>query len=113
MLAGAYKSGTLIVWKESMGVTSKRSLRSQVEKWLGPTSSTPVRVTRFSRARSNQRPCVRIELLLPAGPLGFFFFRHRDGTWCVFPPETERVAMHAYQGEEQSECVACLAVPKE
>jgi hypothetical protein len=78
-----------------MGSTSERSLRSQVEKWLGPISSTPARVTRFSRARSNQRPCVHIELLLPSGPRGLFFFRHRDGTWCEFPPETERIAMHA------------------
>ena len=79
-----------------MSSASKRSLRSQVEKWLGPTSSTPVRVTRFSRARSNQSPCVRIELLLPTGALGFFFFRHRDGAWRVFPPEAERLAMHVF-----------------
>ena len=79
-----------------MSVASEMSLRSQIEKWLGPTPSTPVRVTRLGRARSNQRPCVRIELLLPTGPVGFFFFRHRDGAWCVFPPETERLAMHAY-----------------
>ena len=79
-----------------MGVASKRSLRSEVEKWLGPISSTPVRITRFGRARANQRRCVHVELLLPRGPFGFFFFRHRDGTWFVFPPETERLAMHAY-----------------
>ncbi|RKT14036.1 hypothetical protein B0G69_7261 [Paraburkholderia sp. RAU2J] len=79
-----------------MSVASERTLRSQVEKWLGLTSSTSVRVTRFRRARSNQRPCVRVELLLPAGPLGFFFFRHRDGAWCVFPPEIERLVMQAY-----------------
>jgi hypothetical protein len=97
MSVDVYRLDFLIIWMEKkMRVASERSLRSQVEKWLGPTSLTPVRVTRFNRVRSNQRPCVRIELLLPTGPLGFFFFRHRDGAWCVFPPETERLAMHAY-----------------
>ncbi|SIO42948.1 hypothetical protein SAMN05444168_5544 [Paraburkholderia phenazinium] len=72
-----------------------RSLRLQVEKWLVPTLSTPVRVTRFSRTRSNQRCYVRVEILRPAGSVGLFFFRHDDGAWCVFPPETGRVAMRS------------------
>ena len=75
---------------------AERSLRLLVEKWLAPTPSTPVRVTRFSRARSNQRRYVRVEVLRPTGPVGLFFFRHGDGTWCVFPPETKRLAMRAY-----------------
>lgn len=75
---------------------AERSLRWLVEKWLAPTSSTPVRVTQFSRARSNQRRYVRVEVLQPTGSIGMFFFRHGDGTWCVFPPETERLAMRAY-----------------
>ncbi|AUT66822.1 hypothetical protein C2L65_42785 [Paraburkholderia terrae] len=76
-----------------MGIASERSLRSLVEKWLRPTSATPVRVTRFGHAQSNQGPYVHIELLLPTGPVGLFFFRHRDGAWCVFPPEAERLTM--------------------
>lgn len=79
-----------------MNIASERSLRSLVEKWLGPTSAVPVRVTRFGHAASNQKQGVRIELLLPTGPAGLFFFRHRDGAWCVFPPEAERLAMRAY-----------------
>ena len=78
-----------------MNVASETSLRSLVEKWLGPTSTVPVRVTRFGHAASNQKHGVRIELLLPTGPVGLFFFRHRDGAWCVFPPAAERLAMRA------------------
>jgi hypothetical protein len=78
-----------------MNIASERSLRSQVEKWLGPTSSAPLRITRFGLASSNHRRCVHIELLLPTGGFGFFFFRHRDGAWRVFPPQTERLAMRA------------------
>ncbi|MFK4448982.1 hypothetical protein ABH944_009038 [Caballeronia udeis] len=75
---------------------AERSLRLQVEKWLVPTPSTPARVTQFSRTRSNQRRFVRVEIIRPAGGLvGIFFFRHDDGTWCVFPPETARLAMRA------------------
>ncbi|MPV66837.1 MULTISPECIES: hypothetical protein [Burkholderiaceae] len=75
---------------------AERSLRSLVEKWLAPTSSTPVRVTEFSRAPSNLTRYVRVEVLRPTGPVGMFFFRHCDGSWRVFPPETERLAMRAY-----------------
>lgn len=74
---------------------AERSLRLQVEKWLVPTPSTPIRVTRFSRTRWNQRRYVRVEILRPAGAVGIFFFRHDDGTWCVFPAETGRLAMRA------------------
>lgn len=76
---------------------AERSLRFLVEKWLLPTPSTPLRVTQFSRTRSNQGRYVRVEILRPAGWVGIFFFRHDDGTWCVFPPETGRLAMRAYQ----------------
>jgi hypothetical protein len=82
--------------KEAKMNISERSLRFQVEKWLVPALSTPVRVTQFSRMRSNQRRFVRVEVLRPAGLAGMFFFRHDDGTWCVFPPATERLAMRAY-----------------
>nr|WP_084688669.1 hypothetical protein [Paraburkholderia oxyphila] len=73
----------------------ERSLRSQVEKWLAPIPSVPVRVTRFSRVRSSQWCYVRVEVDRPTGPVGMFFFRHGDGTWCVFPPEPNRLVMGA------------------
>lgn len=86
----------MILMGKRMSTTSERSLRSLVEKWLGPTSAAPVRVTRFGHAGSNRKHYVRIELMLPTGPVSLFFFRHRDGAWCVFPPEAERLAMRAY-----------------
>jgi hypothetical protein len=71
-----------------------RSLRLQVEKWLGPTPATPVRVTRFGRIPSSRRRYVCVEAFLPAGALAIYFFLHDDGTWCVFPPAVERPAMN-------------------
>jgi hypothetical protein len=78
--------------------TSQRSLRLLVEKWLAPTPAMPVRVTRFSRTSANPRRYVRVEALRPAGLLTILFFRHDDGSWCVFPPSAEsaRPAMRMY-----------------
>ncbi|MGF6782088.1 hypothetical protein P3T21_007328 [Paraburkholderia sp. GAS334] len=73
--------------------SAEKSVRLLIEKWLGPTPALPVRVTRFSRTRSNQRRYVRVEALRSAGSLEIFFFQHDDGTWRVFPPEGERPAM--------------------
>ncbi|QCP48454.1 hypothetical protein FAZ95_04165 [Trinickia violacea] len=81
---------------KKMGIASERSLRSLVEKWFAPTSETPLRVTRLGRAQSHQGTCVHIELLLSTRPVGLFFFRHRDGSWCVFPPEAERLVMRVH-----------------
>jgi len=72
---------------------AEKSLRFLVEKWLAPTPATLVRVTQFSRTRSNHIRYVRVEALRPAGSVAIFFFRHDDGTWCVFPPKIERLAM--------------------
>jgi hypothetical protein len=68
--------------------TAAKSLRLLVEKWLTPISAAPIRVTRFGRTGSNRRRYVRVEALRPEGPVALFFFRHDDGTWRVFPPET-------------------------
>ncbi|RDK01472.1 hypothetical protein DLM46_16750 [Paraburkholderia lacunae] len=68
--------------------TAEKSLRLLVEKWLTPTSATPVRVTRFGRTASNGRRYVCVEALRPEGPVALFFFRHDDGSWRVFPPES-------------------------
>jgi hypothetical protein len=77
-------------------IIAGNSLRLLVDKWLAPVISTPVRVTQFSRTRSNQRRYVCVEVLRPAGTVRIFFFRHDNGTWCVFPPETKRLEMRAY-----------------
>jgi hypothetical protein len=79
-----------------MNLTSDRSLRSLVEKWLGPTSEAPLRITRSGSAQSGRGAYVHIEVTLPGGPVGMFFFRHRDGSWRVFPPAAERLAMRIH-----------------
>ncbi|MFL9903622.1 hypothetical protein PQR75_27370 [Paraburkholderia fungorum] len=77
-------------------MSAEKSLRLLVEKWLSPTLSTPIRVTRFSRTRANQR-YVCVEALRPGGSVTLFFFRHDDGTWCVFPRDTRRLTIRAYR----------------
>ncbi len=73
--------------------TTNGSLRLLVEKWLGLAPVAPVRATRFSRRRLNQRHSVCVEVMWPAGTLTIFFFLHDDGMWRVFPPEAQRPAM--------------------
>jgi hypothetical protein len=67
-----------------------QSLRWQVEKWLAPAPATPVHVTRFSRTGSGGHRYVCVETSSPAGVRALFFFRHDDGSWCVFPPTANR-----------------------
>ena len=74
--------------------TRETSLRCLVEKWLGRDSATRARVTRFSRSRTNRWRYVCVEAMRPAGGLSIIFFRHEDGSWCVFPPEIKRPAMN-------------------
>jgi hypothetical protein len=76
--------------------TSEKSLRQLIEKWLAPISETPIRVIRFSRAHAGRCRCVRVEALRLECPVSLFFFRHDDGTWHVFPPETRRLTIRAY-----------------
>lgn len=78
--------------------TLDRSLHVQVEKWLGSVSSLQTRVTRFSRSRQNPWRCVRVEALRASGTLSIVFFRHDDGSWCVFPPQGRRLTMNVAQG---------------
>ncbi|VVE59674.1 hypothetical protein PTE30175_05586 [Pandoraea terrae] len=66
--------------------SGEKSLRLLIEKWLELTHVSPARVTRFSRMPSGAR-YVCVGALRPSGPLAIFFFRHDDGSWCVFPPE--------------------------
>lgn len=73
---------------------AEKSLRSLVDKWFAPNPATPVRITRFSRTRLHQRRYVCVETWRPTGPLAIFFFRHDDGSWCVFPPEASAQQPH-------------------
>jgi hypothetical protein len=77
-------------------MNAEKSLHFLVEKWLTPTFSTPIRVTQFSRTRAHRVRYVCVEALRPGGSVALFFFRNRDGTWSVFPPETGRQTLPAY-----------------
>jgi hypothetical protein len=91
------RAAKTVLKEEVMNHTAK-SLRLLVEKWLAPTPAMPVRVTRFGRTRFSQSRYVRVESQRPEGSIAIFFFRHGDGTWCVFPPQTTRLTMQAYLG---------------
>ena len=69
------------------------SLRSLVAKWLGAESAAFPRVTRFSHSRLKPWRYVCISETRPSGTFAFVFFRHEDGSWCVFPPEVRRPSM--------------------
>lgn len=62
------------------------SLRSLVDKWLAPTPSMPAHVTQFGRVLATHSRYVRIDARTSGGPLTIVFFKHGDGSWCVFPP---------------------------
>jgi hypothetical protein len=74
----------------------ERSLRCLVEKWLGPASTTPVRVIQFSHSRRKQWRYVCVEATHLYGTFSYVFFRHDDGSWCVFPPESRRPSTRLY-----------------
>jgi hypothetical protein len=70
-----------------------KSLRSLVEKWLAPTTTTRLRVIQFGRTGCDRRRYVRVEALAQSGSHAIFFFRHGDGCWRVFPPAIARPAL--------------------
>jgi hypothetical protein len=78
-------------------IAAEKSLHRVVDKWLAPTPSMPARVIRSCRTGMRRRRCVCVEALRPEGLLSFFFFRHDDGSWNVFPPNDERPAMNGYR----------------
>ena len=71
------------------------SLHRLVDKWLGPTPAAPARVVRMRRGGATPTRCVCVEVQRPSGLLSVFFFRHEDGSWCVFPPTHGRLSMSA------------------
>ncbi|MFM0027416.1 hypothetical protein PQR70_14250 [Paraburkholderia madseniana] len=75
---------------------AERSLHWAVQKWLSPTTGTPVRVIQFARAAQHHTRYryICVEALRAAGILSIFFFRHEDGSWYVFPPAAKRPAMN-------------------
>jgi len=74
------------------------SLRMLIDKWLAPASALQVRVSRVRRGpAAGRHPCVLVETVRPSGALSLFFFRHDDGSWCVFPPERRVTHIDAYR----------------
>ena len=83
-----------------------RSLRNVVESWLGAQCAGRIRVTRFSHSRRKLWRYVCVETVSGSGTLAIVFFRHDDGSWCVFPPSSRSPAMGAALGTD-----ACLRGP--
>jgi hypothetical protein len=67
------------------------SLRSLVEKWVGLTHSTALQLSRTTRSDSNGQRVLRVDSALLDGPI--FFFRHHDGSWCIFPERASHPTM--------------------
>ncbi|MDR8400441.1 hypothetical protein NE850_29440 [Paraburkholderia sp. USG1] len=74
--------------------TRETSLRRLVERWFGPDSQMRARVTLFSHSRASRWRYVCVESRRATGELSIFFFRHDDGSWSVFPPQTTRPTMN-------------------
>lgn len=72
-----------------------KSLRSMVQNWLAPDPTRGFRVSHFRR--SGRGRYVRVVAESGAGSRAMFFFRHRDGSWRIFPPEPELPAMQVEQ----------------
>ena len=50
--------------------------------------------TLFGYSRAGRCRYVCVEASRASGVLAIFFFRHADGSWCVFPPETKGSTMN-------------------
>ena len=74
-----------------------KSLRLMVDHWLGPAPGDKVHVTEFRTRRSIDQRYVCVETLRAAGPVAMFFFRHRDGNWCIYPPARERPMFRMFE----------------
>ncbi len=72
------------------------SLRCLVDKWLPPRSGASIRITRLLLAGTQVR-YIRLEAQRAEEHAMMFFFRHDDGNWRVFPPQTTRPMMNAHR----------------
>jgi hypothetical protein len=75
--------------------SAEKSLRLMVERWLAPAAADQVRITRFRNRHSISECYVCVESFNATRPIAMFFFRHKDGTWRIFPPDRERPTMRA------------------
>ncbi|XXA07346.1 hypothetical protein P5W99_25775 [Paraburkholderia sp. A3BS-1L] len=81
-----------------MGTTAY-SLRSLVDKWLAPTQRTPAHLVQIGRTQASRSRFVRFEGQTSVGFVTIVFFRHDDGSWCVFPPRGRVPAMCQVYGD--------------
>jgi hypothetical protein len=79
-------------------MNAEKSLRLLVEKWLTISDSSSIRVTKFGRIHPRGVRYVCVEVARTKSSIKIFFFRHDDGSWCVFPPERRRLSIRAYEG---------------
>jgi hypothetical protein len=68
-----------------------RSLRAMVQDFLSPDAERGFRVSHYGRSRIGRYVCVVADNGTCSKAM--FFYRHRDGNWCIFPAERERPAM--------------------
>ncbi|CAB3810558.1 hypothetical protein LMG28688_07269 [Paraburkholderia caffeinitolerans] len=80
----------------------ERTLRVLAEKWLGEEGARAARVTRFSHGARRRWRYVCVEAGRPGGVFSIFFFRHDDGSWCVFPPSGQRPVMGGVQRSHEA-----------
>ena len=69
-----------------------KSLRVFIEDWFG--SGELFTITRPDRAKTLPCRAVKVEVARSSGPLAIVFFRHSDGSWCVYPPRIVRPTMN-------------------
>jgi hypothetical protein len=74
----------------------RTSLRVQIEKWFGPVSRQALRITRMGHSSVGGIRCVMVEGVQPNESCTVVFFRHNDGSWRLYPPETPRPSMCTY-----------------
>jgi hypothetical protein len=64
-----------------------------VHDWLGRAGN--IRISRAARSRTMPWRAVRIEVDLSSSVFAIIFFRHGDGSWCVYPPAYPSPAMNS------------------
>lgn len=70
----------------------ENTLRRMVDKWLGHCMAGTVRLIKFGRTADDRNRYVRMG---DGKSMAIVFFRHRDGSWKVFPPRRDVVTMSA------------------
>jgi hypothetical protein len=69
-----------------------KSLRELVNDWFG--NGERFRITRPDVAKTLSCRAVQVEVTRSSGTLALVFFRHGDGSWCVYPPSAIQPAMN-------------------